>query len=247
MKKPLFLVTAISIFFFSFFFFSRPQAVSAACGSWDSFGCTTRGGNLCPGSRDICCTNVYECSSVCGSWDGNGCSVSGGLRCSLNRDRCCISEEYCPVAPLQQCGLWRDGSCSVVGGSQCSGLNNNKCCLDLSQCLETAYDPSDTDTFSQSFAGFIKAISPNFNVSMLSIDGIIGSLLPLLFVLAGIILLFMLIFGGFTLLTAATNPDRAQKGKQILTMALGGFLLIFTSIWIAQIIGFVFGIKIFEP
>lgn len=80
-----------------------------------------------------------------------------------------------------------------------------------------------------------------------TIEGIIGSLLPLLFVVAGIILLFMLIFGGFTLLTAATNPDRAQKGKQILTMALGGFLLIFTSIWIAQIIGFVFGIKIFEP
>lgn len=73
---------------------------------------------------------------------------------------------------------------------------------------------------------------------------IISNLLPLLFTIAGIILLLMIIMGGFTLLTSGVSPDNAEKGKAQITNAIIGFILLFVSYWIAQIIQVFTGINI---
>lgn len=74
--------------------------------------------------------------------------------------------------------------------------------------------------------------------------GIISILLPPILVIAGLILLFQLISGGFQIMTAVQDPGQADAGKQRITAAVGGFLLLFAAYWIAQILQVVFGITI---
>jgi hypothetical protein len=64
------------------------------------------------------------------------------------------------------------------------------------------------------------------------------------FALAGLILFAMLIWGGFEMMTGAANKKAIDAGKQRINAALIGFLLLFASFWIAQILEVVFGIKI---
>jgi len=68
-------------------------------------------------------------------------------------------------------------------------------------------------------------------------------------VVAGIILLFLLIFGGISMIMGAgqDNPEQAAKGRQATTSAVIGFIIIFAAYWIIQIIEKVTGLKILEP
>ena len=81
-----------------------------------------------------------------------------------------------------------------------------------------------------------------------SIGGLISAILPNIYILAGLILLFFLIFGGFMVILGAgeSNSERVEKGKKILTGTLIGFLVIFASYWIIQILGIITGIEIFN-
>ena len=58
------------------------------------------------------------------------------------------------------------------------------------------------------------------------------------YVVAGIIILFFFVFGGFSMIMGAgqNDPQAVAKGKQALTSAIIGFVLIFVSYWIIQII-----------
>lgn len=82
-----------------------------------------------------------------------------------------------------------------------------------------------------------------------SIGGFISSILPNIYTLAGIILFFLLIGGGLAIIISAgqENPEGAAKGKKAVTAALVGFLIIFASYWIIQIIEVITGVKIFAP
>src|SRR3989344_3703088 len=62
------------------------------------------------------------------------------------------------------------------------------------------------------------------------------------FAAAGIGLLLMLIRAGFSFLTSAGDTKKLEQGKQQLTFALVGFLVIFGAYWIVQILGKIFGI-----
>jgi len=73
---------------------------------------------------------------------------------------------------------------------------------------------------------------------------ILNTLIPIIFVLAGIILLFMLVFGGFTIFVSAGNPEKIKKGTGMITSALIGFLIIFAAYWIIELLQITFGIKV---
>jgi hypothetical protein len=77
------------------------------------------------------------------------------------------------------------------------------------------------------------------------VAGIINGLVPYIFVFAGLILLFMLIMGGLGLMTAAGNPDKIKAGQGKITAALIGFMIIFISYFVTQLVELMFGIKIF--
>ncbi len=62
------------------------------------------------------------------------------------------------------------------------------------------------------------------------------------FAAAGIGLLLMLIRAGFSFLTSAGDAKKLEQGKQQLTYALMGFIVVFAAYWIVQILGKIFGI-----
>jgi len=76
--------------------------------------------------------------------------------------------------------------------------------------------------------------------------GLISILLKNAYILAGVLLFLLLIFGGLSIIMGAGAGDakKTSQGQQAVTSALIGFLLIFASYWIIQIIQIVTGISI---
>ncbi len=74
----------------------------------------------------------------------------------------------------------------------------------------------------------------------------IGSVVSLittnLFLLAGIILFIGIILGGFKLMTGGTS-DQLESGKKTLTYSAIGFILIFVSYFLVQVIYKVLGMQ----
>ena len=68
-------------------------------------------------------------------------------------------------------------------------------------------------------------------------------------VIAGVIMLFLIIGGGIAIISGAgqDNPERAARGKQAVTSAIIGFIIIFTTYWIIQLIEIITGVDIFRP
>jgi len=77
-----------------------------------------------------------------------------------------------------------------------------------------------------------------------NLGSVISTLLPYIFTLAGLILFLVIIFAGFTMFTSAGNPDKIKKAGQQLTLGIVGFVIIFASYWIAQLVGSIFGLSL---
>jgi len=54
---------------------------------------------------------------------------------------------------------------------------------------------------------------------------------------AGGIAFLMILYGGFTIMMSAGNPEKLNSGKEIITSAISGLLLIVFSAVILRIIG----------
>lgn len=67
--------------------------------------------------------------------------------------------------------------------------------------------------------------------------------------LAGIIMLFLLVFGGISIIMAAgqDDPEQMAKGKKATTSAVIGFIIVVASYWIVRIIELLTGANIFNP
>ncbi|MFH1561189.1 MAG: hypothetical protein ABID04_01255 [Patescibacteria group bacterium] len=80
-----------------------------------------------------------------------------------------------------------------------------------------------------------------------------GSLLSVIlfnvYGLVGLIVLVMLIFGGYSIIMGAGSKDggQIQKGQKALVGAIAGFLIIFVSYFIVQVVEIVTGINILNP
>lgn len=74
--------------------------------------------------------------------------------------------------------------------------------------------------------------------------GFISGLIPYLFTFGGLILLIMLMWGGLEMLTGASDPKAQEAGKTRMSNAIIGFILLFCSYWLAQLVQAIFGISI---
>lgn len=77
-----------------------------------------------------------------------------------------------------------------------------------------------------------------------SVGSIVTELLKYVYVAAGLILLLMLISGGIGLMTSGGNPDKMKAGYGKITSALIGFLIVFVSYMVVQIVERIFGVDI---
>ena len=90
--------------------------------------------------------------------------------------------------------------------------------------------------------GFLDDVNPlNSGNDFNTIGDIISQLLIYIYPLAGILLLVMLILGGFEFLTSAGNEEKVKKGQGRITSAVIGFAILFAAYWIMQIIQVILG------
>jgi hypothetical protein len=73
---------------------------------------------------------------------------------------------------------------------------------------------------------------------------IVSSLLPYLFIFGGIILLGMLVYGGFEMMTSLGNEEKFKAGAERVKNGLIGFLMLFGVYWLAQLAQVMFKIPI---
>ncbi len=85
--------------------------------------------------------------------------------------------------------------------------------------------------------GFVFAASTQQQSAEELIDyWIYNKILPLLTGIAGLFAFFMILYGGFLLLTSGGNPDQVRRAKNALIGAFIGLILIFLSWSIANYI-----------
>lgn len=90
----------------------------------------------------------------------------------------------------------------------------------------------------------VNFLFPSYELGTPVVGTVISKFVLYAFAIAGLLLLFYLIYGVFTLLSGYGNPQYVTAGSSIITRALIGFAIIFTSYWITQILELVLGINI---
>jgi hypothetical protein len=76
-----------------------------------------------------------------------------------------------------------------------------------------------------------------------TIGTILSAAIPLVLGFAGLGLLLMLISAGYTFLTSAGDAKKMEQGKQQLTNAVVGFIIVFAAYWIVQLVGIIFKLE----
>ncbi len=169
------------------------------------------------------------------------------------------------------CGVWKtiergwkiceDSSGGIVSKPQsCPG--SAQCCSSLNYCSlpirtpinpeEEPPEPSIVDNLTSEKFNELNPLlmgnadgSPSkFAKTLKSPGGFISRILLFAFPLAGLILFAMLSWAGFEMLAGASSEKSLDAGKQRATAAIVGFLLLFVSYWIMQIVEVIFGITI---
>lgn len=77
-----------------------------------------------------------------------------------------------------------------------------------------------------------------------NIGVILSRVLVFAFPLAGLILFVMLVWAGFEMLSGATDKKSMDSGQKRAQSALIGFILLFASYWLVQLLEVVFGLSI---
>ena len=77
-----------------------------------------------------------------------------------------------------------------------------------------------------------------------SLGSVISIILPVVIVTAGIILFFVLVTGGITIMTSAGNPEKLKKAGAQITSSLVGFVLLALSYVLIKFVTRIFGLGI---
>lgn len=109
----------------------------------------------------------------------------------------------------------------------------------------TTGSPTDTLT-SETFDSLnpLKQYSSGVEEDLSKPAGIITRVMRFGFPLAGLILFVMLVWAGFEIVAGAAGKKSIDAGKQRATAAVIGFVLLFVSYWIAQLLEIIFGVQI---
>ena len=76
-----------------------------------------------------------------------------------------------------------------------------------------------------------------------NLGDLISVLIPYIFGITGFILLIMIVFSGFQMLTSAGNPKAMESGQKRLINAIIGFVIIFLAYWLVKFAGQMLGIE----
>jgi len=74
-------------------------------------------------------------------------------------------------------------------------------------------------------------------INVKSPEGFVTSILNLAIGIGGGIAMLLIIFGGIQILTSGGNPDSVKAGKEMITSAIAGLILIIFAVFILRLIG----------
>ncbi|MFH1602176.1 MAG: hypothetical protein ABIB61_04450 [Candidatus Shapirobacteria bacterium] len=86
--------------------------------------------------------------------------------------------------------------------------------------------------------------SSTVSAKFTDIAGVFTELWKYIIPLAGIIMLVMIIFGGFEMMVSGGNPEKVASGRSRVMMGIVGFVVVFLSWFIIRAIEVIFGISI---
>ena len=75
-----------------------------------------------------------------------------------------------------------------------------------------------------------------------TLGNLVSILVTYLLPLAGLLLLLYLVFAGFQYLTSGGDPKKIEVAKQKLTSGIIGFIVVFISYWLVQLVARVLGL-----
>lgn len=144
-----------------------------------------------------------------------------------------------------------NASTKTIDAQACSAASNNcptgtYCNVYAGQCLPQIIDDGVTnETFdSVNPLKISTSTTDELREQFSTPGGIVSRILMFAFPISGMILFIMIVWGGFEILAGASNKKSLDAGKQRVTGAIAGFMLLFASYWIAQIVEVIFGIVI---
>ena len=79
-------------------------------------------------------------------------------------------------------------------------------------------------------------------VGIENLSDIITVLMSFFYPFAGVILLFVCIWGGYDLLTSHGEAEKLNGGRSKITSGIIGFVLLAASYILARVLGFIFGV-----
>lgn len=81
---------------------------------------------------------------------------------------------------------------------------------------------------------------PLENVNTLS--DLINKIIPFMMGMAGLVLFFVFVMGGYDFLLSQGNADKIKSGKAKITAGIVGFVLLILSYLVARLLAFIFGV-----
>lgn len=118
--------------------------------------------------------------------------------------------------------------------------------------ISQAYAQSDANSDAYVTKEFLDSVNPikrNANPDYQDVlstpGGIISRVLTFAFPIAGIILFVMIMWGGFEMVAGSASKKSMEAGRQRITAAIVGYLILFVSYWIIVLVQQTFGINIF--
>lgn len=146
----------------------------------------------------------------------------------------------CECAPGSPCTIVSN-NCDIGYVLHCTNMSGDVCTMTGCECILPP-PPSSSSLDWDRLYGTIQTSGGVFDFSNSTPGLIVSASLRIIFPLAGLVLLLMMLYGGYNLMLSGGDPKRAQAAKSILTTALVGFIIIFIAFWLVNIIGRVLGL-----
>lgn len=176
--------------------------------------------------------------------------------CGMPFQNCCPTEPRC-VSPYGESIMICQGNSCVPESTACGSLGQ-PCCEGEPQCTTTNTEcregycrsmllptPTPTGEDASTVGSIETAIGP---IDVSSPEAFVNKILTFALGIGGGIAILLIIIGGVQVLTSAGNPEKAKAGKELITSAVSGLLLIVFAVFLLKLIGKdILKIPDFEP
>ncbi|MFH0840405.1 MAG: pilin [bacterium] len=141
----------------------------------------------------------------------------------------------CPTCTVS--GNWSPYSCSDLTGGSGSGSSSSTTTSSATPNSTTPNNTTPSTILTGGKLGGLDTTAGRAGFSEKSLTNIAGNALKIILSFVGVIFLLLMIYGGFTWMTAGGNEKTAGKGKTIITAAVIGLIVVVAAYAITTFVG----------